>query len=375
MQTNFISTQQLLDELETQQVLNNEQVSRIQDYILNIYKPPISSYIKSLMNIGAFLSAFFLMLFVFSILGIYHLIGEHALNLLILGTIFIGGALFVPFYNRNVEDSFAYLFNRQLSLIFMVTGKSLFCFGVISLFNHSHRFVFLDVGWILSFTILLLTLLTYSFYSVFIERFLSVFALLYVMTFSFYHENPLFVSLFFGFQLFAFIFLLIKRNISSLMIPIIYALAGSLSGIMLSIAGNPLTPVLRDLITHISYIPLINISLSLGLIASIIHLGSVQKRVELEPLIIASVGAIALGFLSATGILLALILLVLGRAKFDKLLYLMGGIFLGVFLFFYYYNLSFTLMYKSSILVGSGVLLLAGSWYIKSHYIQEVKEL
>jgi len=50
-----------------------------------------------------------------------------------------------------------------------------------------------------------------------------------------------------------------------------------------------------------------------------------------------------------------------------------GGVFLAIFLFFYYYNLSLTLAYKSAILVGSGVILLLGSWYIKSRgFFEEV---
>jgi uncharacterized membrane protein len=376
MQTNSLSTQQLLDTLETQQLLDAEQVSYIQDYLLNSYKPQISLYIKSLMNVGAFLSAFFLMLFVFSILGMFRLIGENAPSLLIWGIMLMGGAFLLHFKNQIIEDSFNSLFNRQLSLIFMITGKLLFCLGIILLFDRSHHFSFMHIGWILSFTILLLTVLTYSFYSVFIERFLAVFAFLCVATSSFYYENPLLVSLFFSVQLAVFLFLLAYKNNSNTL-PIIYALVCSLSWIifMMILNGSPLTPSLNGLIKiHLFHISLINIGLSLGLIVSILYVASISKKLELELIIIASVGAAALGFISGTGILLALMFLILGRAKYDQFLYLMGGFFLGIFLFFYYYNLSFTLMYKAAILVGSGLLLLAGSWYVKTHYIQEVTE-
>lgn len=376
METNFISTQQLLDTLENKKILNNEQVASIKDYLFNFYKPPISLYIKSLINIGAFFSSLFLISFILSLLGLFRLVGDNAPSLMIWGTIFIGIAFFIYKNNHHDdENSFSNLFNLQFSLIFMATGKLLFIFGFFTIFDRSHHLNIVNLGWILSFIILLLTLLTYPFYKIFIDRFLSIFALLVSIEFNFYHgHHVVLMNLFFVAQVIAMIFLLTNNRLKDIL-PIAYALVCSLCWITLFMVINktPLTPFLHGFLKpDMFYISMINIGLTLGLIVSIAYVASLSKKLELEPLIITIIGVIALGFLSTTGILLALILLVLGRAKYDQFLYIVGGLFLGVFLFFYYYSLSLTLAYKSAILVGSGVLLLLGSWYVKSRYIQEV---
>jgi uncharacterized membrane protein len=58
--------------------------------------------------------------------------------------------------------------------------------------------------------------------------------------------------------------------------------------------------------------------------------------------------------------------MIFGYARHDRLLLVAGGLLLPIFLTFYYYNLDLTLMLKSGILIGSGLLLLAGRAYM--HY-------
>lgn len=376
METNSLSTQQLLNDLETQQVLNNDQVVSIKDYLVNSYKQPISLYVNSLLNTGAIFSSLFLISFILSLLGAFRLIGENAPSLMIWGTIFIGIAFFMYKNHRYDENSFSNLFNAQFSLVCMASGKFLFILGFFMIFDRSHHLNIINLGWTLSFIILLLTLLTYPFYKRFIDQFLSVFALLYSITFNLYYgQHSVLINLFFVAQVIAMLFFLTNHRLKDVL-PIAYALVCSLCWMTLFLVINktPLTPSLHGLLnSNMVYISMINVGLTLGLIISIAYVASISKKLELEPLIIAVVGAVTLGFLSATGILLALILLVLGRAKYDKFLYILGGLFLGIFLFFYYYSLSLTLAYKSAILIGSGLLLLVGSWYVKSHYIQEVK--
>ena len=55
---------------------------------------------------------------------------------------------------------------------------------------------------------------------------------------------------------------------------------------------------------------------------------------------------------------------VLGYAKHEKLLLLMGIFLMPMFLLLYYYNLDISLMTKSGILIGSGLILLAGRAYL-----------
>jgi uncharacterized membrane protein len=88
------------------------------------------------------------------------------------------------------------------------------------------------------------------------------------------------------------------------------------------------------------------------------------EKLKTEPLMLASLGAILLGIVSAPGVILSICLMVLGYAKHEKLLLLTGILLMPVFIFFYYYNLDVSLMAKSGVLVGSGVVLLVGRGYL-----------
>lgn len=57
--------------------------------------------------------------------------------------------------------------------------------------------------------------------------------------------------------------------------------------------------------------------------------------------------------------------MMVGYAKHEKIMILMGGLQIPVFLFLYYYNLDISLMQKSGVLVGSGIVLLAGNFYLQ----------
>jgi uncharacterized membrane protein len=74
---------------------------------------------------------------------------------------------------------------------------------------------------------------------------------------------------------------------------------------------------------------------------------------------------VALGFLSAPGVLLALALMVLGYAKHEWPLTTLGILLTPLSIFHYYYSIDTTLLMKSGILVGSGAVLLAGYAYMR----------
>ena len=57
--------------------------------------------------------------------------------------------------------------------------------------------------------------------------------------------------------------------------------------------------------------------------------------------------------------------MVFGYAKHEEHLMRIGALLMPVFLFLYYYNLDISLMQKSGTLMGSGIVLLAGSLYMK----------
>ena len=61
--------------------------------------------------------------------------------------------------------------------------------------------------------------------------------------------------------------------------------------------------------------------------------------------------------------------LIIGYARHDKLLLVLGALLMPAFLWLYYYSLDFSLLTKSLILTGSGVILLAGHFYL-AHTVQ-----
>ena len=77
------------------------------------------------------------------------------------------------------------------------------------------------------------------------------------------------------------------------------------------------------------------------------------------------IAILILGSISAAGVLFALALFILGYAKHMRFFLILGALFLPIYLLFYYYNLDVTLLYKSLILILSGILLLLSRSYLK----------
>jgi hypothetical protein len=108
----------------------------------------------------------------------------------------------------------------------------------------------------------------------------------------------------------------------------------------------------------------INALLSLSLVVLIGWAAGSAEKLKTGPLMLASLGAILLGIVSAPGVILSICLMVLGYSKHENLLVLMGILLIPVFVFLYYHNLDSSLIAKSGILIGSGIVLLAGRGYL-----------
>ena len=109
----------------------------------------------------------------------------------------------------------------------------------------------------------------------------------------------------------------------------------------------------------------------LSLVALIGWTAGHWNKLKTKPLILASLGAILLGTLSLPGVILSICLMVLGYDKHDNLLILMGIFLMPLFIFIYYYNLDTSLIVKSSLLIGSGIFLLAGRSYLSAKTLDQ----
>ena len=253
----------------------------------------------------------------------------------------------------------------QCSIAFMVIGKLFFTNGSVFI---------LDSDWAFTWALLIITGITYPVYKIKIERFLSSFAALLSILMNILSDNDaidlligggLLLNGFFLFQFVGAAILLTHGKIQRDYIPLCYAFVCSLC-ISVLILSLPISEGL----TEVYYYDrlgdtFINIVLTGGLIALFGWVAGGVKKLKSEPLAMASIGAVLLGLLSAPGMLLAIGLMVIGYAKHEKPLIILGILLMPIFLFFYYYNLDISLMQKSGILTGSGIVLLAGRWYLK----------
>ena len=111
--------------------------------------------------------------------------------------------------------------------------------------------------------------------------------------------------------------------------------------------------------------------LSGGLILLFLRLTG-SKRLA-EPWMMLALGAtVLLGIFTTPGILVAIALLITGRAFADRILSWLAYLFLPCFLIVFYYALHIDLAYKSYIVAGSGLLLLAVRWMVQYLRTREV---
>ena len=252
----------------------------------------------------------------------------------------------------------------QSSLAIMIAGKLLFTGTVGKTLTHYLSDYSYD-PWSYTLALLMITVLTYPVYRVPVDRFLFPFIVLCFLLSNILEDSgEHHILLFHGSFLLQFAMaavLLTHRRIKADYMPLAYALVCSLCAHVLLLASGELA---SEGITIISpYFT--SLILTGGLIALFGWAAGGMAKLKIQPLLLASMGAALLGLMAAPGILLAIMLLVLGYARHERLLLATGVALIPVFLFLYYYQLEISLLQKSAALAGSGGLLLAGRLYLR----------
>ena len=255
----------------------------------------------------------------------------------------------------GAADTVATNFVLQMSLAAMVAGKSLFVIGFFELF---------DTSWAISLAALLATAATYHVYRQSVDRFLSPLAVLLSVLLNITQgDEPILarehlIIGFFVFQLAGAAVLLTHGRIGRAYSPLAHAFAFSLCATVLSGA-------IDGLWVHGATHPVLaNGCMTIGLIALFAWAAGGMSEMRGQAMILASLGAVVLGAVSAPGVMLSIGLLILGYARHDRWLLVLGGVLMPAFLWTYYYNLDVSLLTKSLILAGSGAILLAGRTYM-----------
>ncbi len=310
-------------------------------------------YIRALVGVGAFIASLCLI----ALMAIGFDIDETE-GFLVVGLLFIALAIsLIRFGGDGVTIKHSFM--MQSSFALMAAGKALFVFAIVMIF---------ESAWAGTLAILTVTVATYHVYRMSIDRFLSTYAVLFSI-----HINVLwigdvpaskaiFFNLFVGVELLLAAILIWSAKVRRDYIPVTYALLFSLCTAASFLASRAEFAFVMDEEVIAPYFT--SLLFTIALSATIVWIAGGLSKLKSEAVLLGCLGAIILGVLSAPGVLLAIILMVLGYGKHEKIMIAMGALLLPLFLYHYYYNLDVSLLEKSGVLVGSGLLLLAARFYI-----------
>ncbi len=363
-----ISARDLINELEKAGFVQPSDRSTIEKFIISRQQDKqeaLSLYMQILIGIGAFI-------FSCCAIGVIQLCVVHPRSgqaFLLWGVIFVGIAILLARVSSNKNKSQTKrIFVLQLSFYSMASGKLLFVIGSMMSLNLSSQ-------WEITVPVLFITIATYYFYPVVVDRFVSTLASLILLLVSITSSNcsvgmqevvlDIFIAIHVG--LIYMLFMSSSRMKADYR-PIAYAAVFSLAANAIFIStidsDQYITPYSDK--GQLYSLLFTNAILALALIGLIWRTASrIDKQFQYrKSLVLASLGAILLGATSVPGVVLAICLMILGYAKYEKYLWVIGMLFMPLFISLYYYELNTTLLIKSGILVGSGAILLMGWRYL-----------
>ncbi len=314
-------------------------------------------YVRALQGFAGWLAALFLIGFLgIGVAGLF----EHGLALMLLG-ITINVSSYVFFKTRPESDFF-----EQLVLVFSLTGQFLFAFGLFEVFGFKERQLLVWIG--------LYQLVLMWFINHYLHRFLSTWFAV--------------IALFWGFDV------LIYSGLGSALVaalfvwlwldktgwqaeqefyePIGYALAFSL--LQLNAQSQLwLGGVFYYRQAEVSWLmqnaDWISAGLNSLVLMYFVYRMVQEQRVKLSStagkLIVLAAVIMLFSALPVIGLSSALLVLLVGFARRNRLLMVLGGLAMIGFVSWYYYSLEITLLFKSIILMVAGLVLLLGALLLK----------
>lgn len=341
---------------------NEKTTNELAHFIQQKNQHSLPLYLNILIGLGAFIAAL-----CFTGLVAIGIVSTGTDALLIWGLLFMAMAIgTLALSEKSAANAIKHSFLLQTSFAFMATGKILFVAGFVYIFDQRGN----NWQWSLSAALLMITCASYPLYRVTADRFISSLAsLISILISIIWHiEIGLFQTAVFNSyiaaQLLALGLLIVHSKTPASLTALNYALMLSLSlSTLYLMAPDEWYFLTRGAALNPLYL---NLAFTASLLASVLCLFRANNNnFNPEAIVISCIGIIALGLLSAPGIALAIMMLLWGYEKHERGMITLGILLIACSLFFYYYQLDFSLIKKSGILIGSGLILLAGHLVIK----------
>ncbi|MDH3347217.1 MAG: DUF4401 domain-containing protein [Desulfobulbaceae bacterium] len=294
-------------------------------------------YIKILSGVGAWFSAFFLIMFC-----VLADLLDNSTNATVIGIIFFIAAIFIAKASKAT-------FLDQLALALAIAGNILLVFYHLGIF---YNFSFLTPVLIQT----TVCLVVYPLYANAVYRYLAPILLALLIAVWIVEEQPAhFIHFLIAAETLLLSLLTINKKIPAKFNPLLYSAATMLPATLLFLNFSQISWWRIEFQTPIQVSSVLVTAFTIYLF---IHLAGGAKHLR-EPWLITAIGTSALlGAFTTPGIPTAIALLVLGYNYNDRILSGLAYLFLPIFLILYYYSLNVDLAYKSWILAGSGLILL-----------------
>lgn len=347
----------LLQQLETEGLLTDSSLIGAET-ALSGHVAPSPWYLRFMVGFGAWLSAFFF-------IGFFTQIIRSQAAALVLGPLLIVIAIIIS--RRQHPGDFL----NQLALAACLTGQLLVLFG-----SDIHNNISGNAMLILLMQLLLIPIYANRTYRL-ISTLLATGA---VELLLFDWKLPYGTAVFAGLLGIVSIPLWLKETIFTwqgqdrLVRPVAYGLVVAMFVLLLPSVFSPLLEQHNPLTIQAGNLWLSSLFLGGGLLYLVMLLLREHGQTSTSvPAIVCSASVLLLMWpaLNAPGLIGALIVLLLGFRRGNRLLLGMALVFLAVFLSAYYYNLSISLLLKSAALTGSGLILLLLRWALLKQLPQE----
>lgn len=250
-----------------------------------------------------------------------------------------------------------YSFKGLLYLSLLLVGKA--CL-LVALYGWFDTWPYnSDGGWMVAFIFSAITVVSCLCYRMYLETILAVLVSFFLLDtalasnlFSIAHQIAIVALVLFVAGL---VWRQKKHNLSSVFL---YASVLFLGYKMLPYWGNARLLFLQDELSDLSSTFVLNIVAFAATFALYVFLvGGWQKLKSAQHMVVAASMAI-LAALSVHGVLLAVSLMAMGHVRHDRVLWVIGLIYLPLYLVAFYYTLDATLLTKSYMLIGSGIAIL-----------------